>query len=208
MLKVGLTGGIACGKSTVAAMLAARGAHIIKADEIAHRLMRTGEPVYEEIVRRFGRDILDTDGRIDRLRLAALAFAPDAPRISELNHIVHPAVIAEQNRWMEEVGRRDPSAIAVVEAALILEAGATADFDRLIVVVCEPQKKVERLARRMGIDIRAAAGEVERRSAAQLSDAEKERHADFVIYNSGSVEATEQQVDELYPALTAAAQAR
>jgi len=207
MLKVGLTGGIACGKSTVAGMLAARGAHVIKADEIAHQLMRTGEPVYEEIVRRFGHGILDTDGRIDRLRLAELVFAPAAPRIAELNQLVHPAVIHEQNRWMEEIGRREPEAIAVVEAALILEAGVAGDFDRLIVVVSDAQKKIERLAQRMRIDVRAAASEVERRSAAQLPDTEKERQADFVIYNSGSVEATEQQVDELYPVLVAAAQA-
>lgn len=208
MLKVGLTGGIACGKSTVAGMLAARGAHVAKADEIAHQLMRTGQPVYEEIVRRFGRGILDTDGRIDRMRLAELAFAPAAPRIAELNQIVHPAVIKEQNRWMEEIGRREPGAIAVVEAALILEAGIAGDFDRLVVVLCAPERKIERLAQRMGIDMRSAAGEVERRSAAQLPDAEKQRQADFVIYNSGSVEATQQQVEELYPLLVAAAQAR
>ncbi len=205
MLKVGLTGGIACGKSTVAAMLAARGAQVVKADEIAHQLMRTGHPVYEEIVRRFGRGILDTEGRIDRLRLAELAFAPAAPRIVELNHIVHPAVIAEQNRWMSEVGHREPNAIAVVEAALILEAGIAADFDRLIVVVCDPLKKVERLAARMGIGLEAAGLEVQRRSAAQLPDLEKQQRADFVIYNNGAVEDTEQQIDRLYPVLAAAA---
>lgn len=206
MLKVGLTGGIACGKSTVGAMLAARGAHVIKADEIGHRLMRPGQPVYEEIVRRFGRQILDSRGLIDRNQLAAVAFASDQPRIAELNQIVHPAVIAEQNRWAEEIGRRDPRAIAVVEAALILEAGIDDDFDRLVVVICDPGKKVERLAGRLGIGAEAARREVERRSAAQLPDAEKQRRADFVIYNNGSVEETASQVDSVYAALAAEAQ--
>jgi dephospho-CoA kinase len=207
MLKVGLTGGIACGKSTVAALLAARGAQVAKADEIAHQLMLPGQPVYEEIVRRFGRGILDAAGRIDRPRLAELAFAPTAPRIAELNAIVHPAVIAAQRRWMDEVGRRDPSALAVVEAALIFEAGIAADFDRIIVVVCEPQIRIERLAQRMGSSPAAAARELERRSAAQWPEAEKRQRADFVIYNNGLIEATAQQVEQLYPRLVAAARA-
>ena len=125
VLKVGLTGGIAAGKSVVGEMFAALGAHVIQADEIAHQLMQPGEAVYREVVDHFGAGILDPDGSVNRARLAELAFGgPDQPsRVQELNQIVHPAVIRRQEEWMAEVGRRDPHAIAMVEAALILEAG-------------------------------------------------------------------------------------
>lgn len=201
MLKVGLTGGIACGKSSVGAMFAALGAHVIKADEIGHMLMRPGQRVYEQIVERFGRTVLDPDGAINRLKLSDVVFRPGASRIEELNRIVHPAVIEEQDRWMQEVGQRNPSAVAVVEAALILEAGLCAHFDRLVVVTCDPEQKVQRLAGRMGIDLESARREVERRSAAQIPDAEKVRQADYVIYNTGSLEDTHQQAAEVFATL-------
>ena len=125
VLKVGLTGGIAVGKSAVGEMFAALGVHVIQADEIAHQLMQPGEPVYLEVVARFGPGILHPDGSVNRSRLAELAFgAPNQPsRVQELNQFVHPAVIRRQEEWMIEVGRRNPGAIAMVEAALILEAG-------------------------------------------------------------------------------------
>jgi dephospho-CoA kinase len=196
-LKVGLTGGIACGKSTVAEMLAAAGAHVLKADEVGHRLMQPGQPVYEEIVRRFGREILDPDGTINRPRLAGIAFAPGKERIQELNEIIHPLVVAEQDRWMQKIGNCNPSAIAVIEAALMLEAGARGHFDCIVVVVCRPEQKIERLARRLHMNWEAARQEVERRSAAQWPDERKAREADFVIDNSGSLEQTAQQVQGL-----------
>ena len=131
MLKVGLTGGIAAGKSVVGEMFVGLGAHLVQADRIAHSLMQPGEAVYNEVVRHFGRGILDPDGSVNRAKLAEVAFGPaTAPggnrpsRIEELNRIVHPAVIRSQDGWMQEMGRRDPQAVAIVEAALILEAGA------------------------------------------------------------------------------------
>ncbi len=208
MLKVGLTGGIACGKSTVAEMFVKLGAHVIKADELGHRLMRPGQPVYRQIVQSFGREILNGDGTISREKLAALAFAPGHSRIAELNRIVHPAVIAEQERWVEEVGQGDPNAVVMVEAALILEAGIRHHFDRLVVVACAPEQKVVRLAQRLQTDVEAARREVERRSAAQLPDAEKERQADFVIDNNGSIEEAARQVERIFSALKGEAETR
>ena len=200
LLKLGLTGGIASGKSVVGEMLVKLGAHLIQADAVAHWLMDPGRPVYQEVVRRFGRDILNPDGSINRPRLAEAAFgAPGGapPRVKELNEIVHPAVIAHENEWMEDIGRRDPNAIAIVEAALILESGTASRFDRLIVVTCHPEQRILRLARRLGISEDAARAEVTRRMAAQIPDQEKIKAADFVIDNSGSVEATEAQVRQV-----------
>src|SRR5271169_2343702 len=126
MLKLGLTGGIASGKSVVGEMLVALGAHLIQADAVSHQLMRPGEAVYQEVVRAFGPGTLNPDGSVNRGRLAEAAFgdANKPSRIQELNKIVHPAVVRRQDEWMETIGRGDPKAIAIVEAALILEAGA------------------------------------------------------------------------------------
>jgi dephospho-CoA kinase len=204
MLRVGLTGGIASGKSSVGAMFVALGAHLILADAVAHSLMLPGRPVYAEVVRRFGTEILNGDGTINRPKLAEAAFGNRggaAPRVQELNEIVHPAVIAEENAWMEEIGRRETDAIAIVEAALILESRATKRFDRLIVVTCRPEQRVQRFAARLGISEEAARDEVNRRMAAQIPDEEKIKAADFVIDNSGSLEATEQQVKRIFAAL-------
>jgi dephospho-CoA kinase len=204
MIKVGLTGGLACGKSTVGRMFVERGAHLIHADKIAHELMQPGQPVYEDVVRNFGRAILNEDGTIDRMRLAEAAFGdeePDSMRVHELNRIVHPAVIARQNEWMREVGERDPKAVALVEAALIYEAGADRHFDKMVVVTCTPQQKVERFAGRVGGDMEAARREVARRMAAQWPDERKAAAADFVIDNSGSLAQTGKQVDAIFQQL-------
>jgi dephospho-CoA kinase len=198
MLRVGLTGGIACGKSTVAQMLVKRGAHFLQADNLAHQLYAPGEPTYDKVVSRFGREILDADSTINRSRLANLVF-PD--RINELNAIVHPAVIEAQTRWMAEVERVDPNGVAVVEAALLIEAGAQKDFDKVIVVTCDFDGKVERYAQRTGLSLAAARIEVERRSAAQFPDGKKAQHADFVINNSGNIEATEHAVAKIWQEL-------
>ena len=201
MLRLGLTGGIASGKSVVGEMFVRLGAHLIQSDAVAHALMQPGQTVYGEVVHRFGREILNLDGSVNRSRLAAAAFGTPggaAPRIKELNEIVHPAVIAHENEWMEEIGRRDPNAIAIVEAALILEAGVRGRFDRLIVVTCRPEQRIERFARRLGISEDAARVEVDRRMAAQIPDEEKIKAADFVIDNSGSLAATEQQAERVF----------
>ena len=198
MLRVGLTGGVACGKSTVGQMLAMRGAHFLQADTLAHRLYMPGEPTYYAVVERFGREILNCKGEIDRQRLANAAF-PD--RIGELNAIVHPAVIKAQNRWMAECEGADPIGIAVVEAALIVEAGAAQDFDTLIVVTCDLDQKIARYAKRAKCSLEKARSEVLRRSSAQLPDDEKAAHADFVINNSKTLEATTRQIDVLWAKL-------
>ena len=199
MVRVGLTGGIACGKSTVGKIFSEMGAHIIEADSIAHELYRPGEPVYQELVEKFGPGILRPDGEIDRATLATLAF--DGGRVQELNRIVHPAVIKRQEQWMFQVGKKDPYAITMVEAALIIEAGAKGRFDKLIVVTCKPEQKVQRYALRSDMPESMARAEVERRSKAQLSDDEKVRRADYVIDNSGPLDRTRQQVERIYAEL-------
>jgi dephospho-CoA kinase len=185
-------------------MFVQRGAHLIQSDAVAHWLLQPGHAVYDEVVRRFGREILNSDETINRPKLAEAAFGTPGgapPRVQELNEIVHPAVIANENQWMEEVGQFNPNAIAIVEAALILEAKAAARFDRLIVVTCHPEQRIQRYARRMGISEDAAKAEVTRRMAAQIPDGEKIKAADFVIDNSGSLDATTEQVQRVFAEL-------
>jgi len=208
MLKVGLTGGIATGKSVVGKMFVALGAYLVEADHIAHSLMQPGEAVYNEVVRHFGREILNPDGGVNRSKLAEVAFgrATDAPgqrasRIEELNRIVHPAVIRSQEEWMEQVGVQDRHAVAIVEAALILEAGAGKRFDRLVVVTCNADERVARFAARQKINLEIARKEVARRMAAQLSDEEKVKAADYVIDNSGSLDQTRERVRQVWEKL-------
>jgi len=186
-------------------MFVKRGAHLILADAIAHWIMQPGHEVYEEVVRRFGREILNSDGTVNRPKLAEIAFgrpgSGSSGRVQELNEIVHPAVVKHENEWMEDIGRRDPHAIAIVEAALILEAGVADRFDRLMVVTCRPEQRIQRLAARLKISEDAARAEVARRMAAQIPDEEKVKAADFVIDNAGSLDATEKQVERVFAAL-------
>jgi dephospho-CoA kinase len=199
VLRVGLTGGVACGKSTIAKMFADLGATIVDADTIAHELYRPGHEVLQELVNHFGPEILKPNGELDRAKLATLVF--DGGRVEELNKIVHPAVIRQQDQWMRSLGEKDPNAVAIVEAALILEAGVKDRFDRIMVVTCKPAQKVTRFAQRTGMSQDAARADVERRTKAQMPDEEKARRADFVIDNSGSVEETRHQVQRIYSEL-------
>jgi dephospho-CoA kinase len=206
MLKVGLTGGIASGKTVVGEMLVSLGAHLVQADRIAHQLMLPGQAVYNEVVRHFGGAILNPDLSVNRAKLAEAAFGSTASstassRIQELNRIVHPAVIRSQDEWMEEMGRQDPHAVAIVEAALIIEAGAAKRFDRLIVVTCREEQRVARFAARQKLDLEAARKEVARRMAAQLPEAEKIKAADYVIDNSGSLDQTRAQAQQVWEKL-------
>jgi dephospho-CoA kinase len=220
LLKVGLTGGIASGKTVVGEMFVALGAHLVQADRIAHQLMRPGELVYNQVVGHFGRAILNRDGSINRAELAKLAFGSGSPasqagqngpaaaspsstpsRVEELNRIVHPAVIRAQEEWMQAIGRSDPHAVAIVEAALILEAGAAKRFDRLIVVTCTDEQRFARFAARQKVDLGTARQEVVRRLAAQLPESEKAKAADFVIDNSASRDRTREQVQEVWAKL-------
>jgi dephospho-CoA kinase len=210
LLKVGLTGGIASGKSIVAGMFAALGVHVVEADRIAHQLLQPNEPVYAEVVRHFGTGILNRDGTVNRSRLAELAFASgtnEASRIKELNQIIHPAVIEKQEQWMDAIGCRDPNAIAMVEAALIVEAGAAKRFDDLIVVTCRPEQRIQRWAQKQNTDNETARLEVTRRMAAQLPDQDKIKLADFVVDNSGPLSQTQKQVGAIYEKLTDEARA-
>lgn len=203
MLRVGLTGGIASGKSIVGEMFVACGAHLIKADQIAHELMQPGQAVYEEVVRHFGAGILNPDGTVSRPKLAEAAFGNHSTpsRVDELNRIVHPAVIRRQESWMDKVGEKDCHAVAIVEAALILEAGAGKRFDRLVVVTCRPEQRIQRFADRLKLDQETARNQVRRRMSAQLPDEEKIKAADYVIDNSGSLDSTKKQVSEIYERL-------
>jgi dephospho-CoA kinase len=194
MLKVGLTGGIGCGKSTVAGMMRELGCRVIDADEISRNLAEPGQPAYQEIIAAFGPKILLTDGHLDRAKIAHLVFA-DASKLSKLNKILHPRVIAEEERQLVEIARTEPHVVAVVEAALLIEAGHHKLLERLIVVWCKPEQQIERLTNPQG---RAMSREdAMQRIAAQLPLDEKRRMATDEIDNSGSLAATQKQVTEL-----------
>jgi dephospho-CoA kinase len=191
MLRVGLTGGIACGKSTVAAMMRERGWTVFDADALAHRLIEPGQPAYHEVVREFGSAILRPDGTIDRKALGTMVFANRA-HLERLNRIIHPRVMETQDRQFTELELANPRSVAVVEAALLIEAGYQKNLDRLIVAWCRPEQQRERLLAR-GL----TAEEIEQRIATQLPIDEKRRIADEVINCSGDVEETRRQVADL-----------
>lgn len=214
---MGLTGSLGSGKSTVAAMLRELGAEVIEADELGRALMEPGQTVFAQIVKHFGPGVVTADGRLDRPRLAQLAFA--GGRLNELNAIVHPPVIAAQREWMDEVFRRDAKAVAVVESALIFEverdaqargetAGVLADwrsrFNRVVVVTAPDALKIARYAARMSPepDGRAAAEATAReRLTHQIADAEKAARADYVIDNAGNLKELRAQVDRVWQQL-------
>jgi dephospho-CoA kinase len=193
MLRVGLTGSIAVGKSYVLSVLAELGCVTFDADKIAHSVMEPGREAHRDIVREFGEDVLAADGSIDRQKLGRIVFADESRRM-RLNEIVHPRVIVEQNRLLAEAEARDPDGIAVIDAALMIESGGYKRFDKLIVVYCDRETQIERLMRRGQITREDA----ERRVAAQMSSDEKRRHADYEIDTSGTFEQTRAHVVELH----------
>jgi len=184
-------------------MFAELGAQVIDADQIVHDLYRRGEPVYHQLVEKFGKGILAEDGEIDRGRLATVAF--DDGRVQELNRIVHPAVVARQREWMTEAAIRQPNVVAMVEAALILEAGGKSRYDKIVVVICKPEQKVLRYAVRANCGEAIAREEVERRTKVQMTDIQKAALADYVVDNSGTLEQTRRQVENIYKELEALA---
>ena len=200
MLRVGLTGGLGSGKSTVAGMLRELGAHTIEADAVGRQLMEPGQPVFREIVHHFGASVVQSDGTLDRRLLAEMAFQHG--RLRELSMIVHPAVIAAQEQWMRDLASQDANAISVVESALIFEAERDGTvpiwrdrFDRIILVTAPHALKVSRHVARVGsADPERAAADAEARIAAQIPDEEKIRRADSVIHNGASLEDTRQAV--------------
>lgn len=196
MLRVGLTGGLASGKSFVGESLAALGCHLLKADELGHRLLMPGTPVYEKVVSAFGRAVLDDEGRIMRRALASIVFE-DPDRLAMLNAIVHPAVIEQEERWMREVSATDPHGIAIVEAAILIETGSHRRFDKIVLAVCSDEQQVERAMKRDGLSRDEAMARLRR----QMPLAEKRKFADYVIDTSGDKEQTLEQVRRLYAEL-------
>jgi dephospho-CoA kinase len=203
MLKVGLTGSIAVGKSYVVSVLDELGCVTFDADKVAHSVMEPRRPAYQDIVREFGEGVLAADGSIDRQKLGTIVFADEARRI-RLNEIVHPRVIEEQNQLLSNAEARNLDGIAVIDAALMIESGGYRRFDKLIVVHCDRETQIDRLMRRNHIPKEDA----ERRVAAQMSSDEKRKYADYEIDTSGGYDQTRQRVVEVHSELQRLAQAR
>jgi dephospho-CoA kinase len=200
VLKVGLTGGIACGKTVVRQLLDGLGAFTLDADGIVHRLMRSGTELTRSIAQQFGDDMLASDGSVDRRRLGALVFSnPDLRR--QLNELVHSRVIDEEHRLLGDAQRRGER-VAVVDAALMVEAGTYRNYDVLVVVDCPRSLQIERIVERDQLSETQAAERVD----AQLPAEERKRHAHFVIDTSGTLEETERQVKEIWKKLVVLAE--
>jgi dephospho-CoA kinase len=203
MLKVGLTGGYATGKSLVAKELERLGCHLIYADELGHQVLQPDGELYAATVETFGREILNADGTIDRRRLGEIVFA--SPELLEkLSGLVHPAVIRLEERLLEEFQRQDPHGIAVVEAAILIETGRYAVFDRVILTTCDEETQI---ARGMKRD-HATREQALARLGKQLPLSEKQRHAHYVVDTSGPKEETARQVQRVYRELKDVAEAR
>jgi len=200
MISAGLTGGIGSGKSTVAQYFAALGAVTINSDEIGRNMMQPGTVVYDRIVSGFGPEVVDASGKLDRAKLADIVFH-DLDKLKHLNAIVHAPVLREIDRLMQLDRAKNPSAVVLVESAVLFEAGQHKRFDKMVVAWCRPEQQVERFRSRSSLsdeDIRA-------RMAAQMPGEEKKRMADFVIDTSASLADTERQVKEVYTQLQALA---
>jgi len=211
MIRVGLTGGLASGKSTVAGMFADLGAYVLSADDIARDLMQPGQKVYGQIVDKFGDSVVEEDGRLNRVLLARLAFVGGL--VEELNRIVHPPTIAEQEAIAAEIFARDPKAVVIVESALIFETkhghGWKSRFDKLILVRANEEAKVARYVKRSGggddgADVHKLQTEARRRLGRMIADDKKAAICDFVILNDGSLERLREQVVKIWGKLKAA----
>ncbi len=217
MLRVGLTGGLGSGKSSVAGIFHELGAAVVSADQLGRQLMQPGEPVYAAIVEAFGQGVVRGDGSLDRKALAELAFQHN--QADRLNHIVHPAVIAAEEEWMRGVFAADRKRVAIVESALIFEVekwgtapGWPQRFDRIILVTVPDEMKIARFVSRMMVNDghgdrrEAIAQDARARMAMQIPDREKASRCEYVIDNSGSLEETRRRVGEIYRELAKAAQ--
>lgn len=211
MLRVALTGGVCSGKSAAAAIFRELGCVVSQSDEVARGMMQPGEDVYRRIVERFGSHVVRADGTLDRAVLAQIAFHES--RAEELNTIVHPAVIAWQNTWMREVAAEHPSAVAMVESALVFETrhGGEAEapwrsrFDRIVLVTAPAELRLRRYFARVGAsstqERAAAETDMRARMAAQLTDAEKASLSDVVIHNDRSLADLRRKVEEVWEQL-------
>lgn len=200
MLKVGLTGGLGCGKSFVAAELRRLGCHLIEADRLGHQVLEPGGEAYAAVIHEFAPKLLP-GGAIDRAALAALVFG-DPQRLERLNALVHPPVKAREQAWLEAVAAEDPRGIAVVEAAILVETGTYRNYDRLIVVVCNERIQLERAMARRG----ATLEDVQARLSRQMPLMQKKQFADYIIDTSGTPEDTLRQTGEVFAALRAEAE--
>jgi dephospho-CoA kinase len=196
MLRVGLTGGLASGKSFVGRTLGSLGCHLIRNDDMGHAVMLPGGEAYDGIVREFGNEILNPDGIIDRRKLSNLVFH-DAERLRALNALVHPPVRARTRAELEAFAKTNPDGIAVVEAAILIETGSFRDYEKLIVALCSVEQQIERAISRDGL----TREQVLDRLSRQMPLAEKIRHADYVIDTSGTKESTIAQTEIVYKSL-------
>lgn len=193
MLRVGLTGSIAVGKSFVSAVLAEHGCHVLDADDTAREVVEPGSPGLEKVVEEFGPHVLQANGTLDRAKLGALVFA-DANKRAALNSILHPYIIAKQDERLREWEALDPKGIAVIDAALMIESGGYKRFDKLIVVHCREDVQVERLMTRSNL----TRAEAEKRIGAQMPQAEKKKFANYLIDTSDGFETARKNTDAVY----------
>jgi dephospho-CoA kinase len=200
MLRVGLTGGLASGKSFVGHVLAEMGCLLVKADEIGHLVLEPAGEAYHAVIEEFGRDILDANASIDRRALAGRVFG-QPERLAKLNALVHPPVRARIAKLVTEFAEREPVGIAIIEAAILIETGTYRDYDRLILVVCGEEQQIERAMARGGLAGAPTREEVVDRLSRQMPLAEKVKYVDYVIDTSGTKESTIQQTREVYASL-------
>ncbi len=196
MLRVGLTGSIAVGKSFVCDVFRELGCHVLDADQVSRDVVEPGTPGLARIVEEFGRGVLTADGRLDRPKMGAIVFADEQKRLL-LNSIVHPLVFEAQNKWLADRESEDPDGIAIVDAALMIESGGYKRYDHLIVVWCEPDIQLQRLKLRNDLP----EVEAKKRIDAQMPQSEKKRYADSLIDTSNGFEDTRRQVREVFEKL-------
>ena len=196
MLKVGLTGGLASGKTHVARLLEDLGCRVIHADRLGHEALESGSVIYHQVTAEFGREIVRDNGEIDRKALGALVF-PNPERLKVLNSLVHPYVFRRQEEFFEQTARNDPHGIAVVEAAIMIESGSYKRYDRLLLTVCPPATQIRRFREREG----ATEEEARARLDCQMPLEEKRRYADYIIDTAGTFEETGLQVHDVYQEL-------
>lgn len=196
MLIVGLTGGVASGKSVVSRILKEEGAYLIDADQIARELVQPRTSAWEELVKVFGKEILQKNGSIHRKQLAAKVFSDPTQR-DLLNRTLHPRIKEEMGRRLKAIGQKDPEAIVVIDAPLLVETGDHREMDKVIVVISTEAQQIARLREREGMDQE----EARRIMASQMATEEKVKVADFVIRNEGSLEETERRAREVFQEL-------
>jgi dephospho-CoA kinase len=193
MLRVGLTGSIAVGKSFVTSVFAELGCHVLDADETAREVVLPGSPGLRSVAEVFGEEVLNTDGTLNRRQLGAIVFADEAKR-QKLNQLLHPFIIARQDEIMRAWEAEDPNGIGIIDAALMIESGGYRRFDKLIVVHCRPEVQLERLMLRSGL----GRDEAQARIDAQMPQAEKQKFADYLIDTSDGFELTKARTHEVH----------